>query len=319
MHCKGAKSMKKALITGMNGFVGKYLQKVLQAQGYTVAGTYLPTSGLRAMGADYYPVDLLQSQQIAEVIQTYQPDEIYHLAGQSSVALSWAKPAMTMDINVNGTINLLEAVRQYKPDCKVLIVGSSDEYGPVAEADCPVAEVHPLCPVSPYGISKLTQEKMAQLYATAYGMAVLMVRPFNHIGPGQGTGFVVADFASRIADIEKGKAEPVLYVGNLHSYRDFTDVEDVVAAYVLLMQHGTYGQVYNVGSGKALEIQVILEQLLALSTVNIKVEIDQSKYRPVDVPLVVCDNTKLVQATGWAPQKPLQQTLLDTLNYWREQ
>lgn len=310
--------MKKALITGMNGFVGKYLQQALKAQGYTVAGTYLPV-GDTAMGAEYYPVDLLQPQQIAEAIQAYQPDEIYHLAGQSAVALSWAKPAMTMEINVNGTINLLEAVRQYKPDCKVLIVGSSDEYGPVAEADCPVDETHPLSPVSPYGISKLTQEKVAQLYAKAYGMAVLMVRPFNHIGPGQSTGFVVADFASRIADIEKGKTQPVLQVGNLHSYRDFTDVEDVVAAYILLMQHGAYGEVYNVGSGKALEIQSILEMLLSMSAVEIAVEIDQNKYRPVDVPLVVCDNTKLVQATGWQPQKPLQQTLLETLNYWREQ
>ncbi len=309
--------MKKALITGINGFVGQYLKQKLEQQGYLVAGTYLPEK-LQAMPSNYYPVDLLKPEQIQEVIQTWQPDEIYHLAGQSSVALSWKLPTKTIEINVNGTLNLLEAVRQYKADCKVLIVGSSDEYGPVQEQDCPVKEDHPLHPVSPYGISKLTQEKIAQLYANAYGMSLLMVRPFNHIGPGQSTGFVVADFASWIAAIEQGKSEPVLKVGNLHSFRDFTDVEDVVSAYILLMQYGQSGEIYNVGSGRALEIQTILEQLLTLSNAEIKVEIDSQRYRPVDVPLVVCDNSKLVACTGWQPQKSLQQTLLETLNYWRE-
>lgn len=310
--------MKKALITGINGFVGGYLQKELEQQGYQVAGTYLP-GAMQAMPLHYYPVDLLQPEQIQQLIQQWQPDEIYHLAGQSSVALSWQQPSKTMEINVNGTLHLLEAVRQYKPDCKVLIVGSSDEYGPVQQEDCPVNESHPLQPVSPYGISKMTQEKLAQLYAHAYQMNIILVRPFNHIGPGQNTGFVVADFASRIADIEQGKTEPVLHVGNLHSWRDFTDVADVVAAYILLMQHGMPGEVYNVGSGQAVEIQQILDQLLALSTVDIKVEIDQKRYRPIDVPLVVCDNSKLVACTGWHPKKSLQQTLLETLNYWRKQ
>ncbi len=309
--------MKKALITGINGFVGQYLKQKLEQQGYLVAGTYLPEK-LQAMPSNYYPVDLLKPEQIQEVIQIWQPNEIYHLAGQGSVALSWKLPTKTIEINVNGTLNLLEAVRQYNADCKVLIVGSSDEYGPVQEQDCPVKEGHPLHPVSPYGISKLTQEKIAQLYANAYGMSLLMVRPFNHIGPGQSTGFVVADFASRIAAIEQGKSEPVLKVGNLHSFRDFTDVEDVVSAYILLMQYGQSGEIYNVGSGRALEIQTILEQLLTLSNAEIKVEIDSQRYRPVDVPLVVCDNSKLVACTGWQPQKSLQQTLLETLNYWRE-
>jgi len=308
--------MKKALITGINGFVGRYLKENLQRQGYTVAGTYLPEP-LHVMPENYYPVDLLKPQQIQEVIQIWQPDEIYHLAGQSSVALSWKMPAKTIEINVNGTLNLLEAVRLHKPDCKILIVGSSDEYGPVAQQDCPVNEGHPLQPVSPYGVSKLTQEKMAQLYAKSYGLHIVMVRPFNHIGPGQSKGFVVADFASRIAELEQGKAEPVLQVGNLHSFRDFTDVEDVVAAYVLLMQHGKAGEVYNVGSGKAVEIQRILEALLALSKVQIQVELDKERYRPADVPLVVCDNSKLVACTGWQPAKALQQTLQETLDYWR--
>ena len=166
--------MKKALITGINGFVGGYLQTALKQQGYQVAGTYLP-GAMQAMPLYYYPVDLLQPEQIQQLIQQWQPDEIYHLAGQSSVALSWQQPTKTMEINVNGTLHLLEAVRQYKPDCKVLIIGSSDEYGPVQQEDCPVNEGHPLQPVSPYGISKMTQEKLAQLYAHAYQMNIILV------------------------------------------------------------------------------------------------------------------------------------------------
>lgn len=309
--------MKKALITGINGFVGQYLQRALQQQGYQVAGTYLPGK-VQSTSLQYYPMDLLQPEQIETVVQHWQPDEVYHLAGQSSVALSWQQPAKTMEINVNGTLHLLDAIKKYKPNCKILVVGSSDEYGPIKQENGVVKETDPLQPVSPYGISKMTQEKFAQLYARTYQMNIIMVRPFNHIGPGQHIGFVVADFASRIAAIEQGKVKPILKVGNLHSWRDFTDVEDVVAAYVLLMQHGSAGEVYNVGSGQAIEIQQILNQLLELSRIDIIIETDPARYRPVDVPLIVCDNSKLVACTGWKPQKELKQTLLETLNYWRK-
>ena len=308
--------MKKALITGMSGFVGHYLKMALELKGYLVYGTCLPGEAYEKF-PQYYAMNLLDNDQVISVIKDCRPDEIYHLAGQSSVALSWSKPALTMNINVNGTINLLEAIKEFCPNTKILIVGSSDEYGPVKKENCPVNEEHQLNPVSPYGISKMTQEKIAQIYAKAYGLNVLMVRPFNHIGAMQAKGFVVSDFASKVAAIEKGEIEPVLKVGNLHSYRDFTDVEDVVEAYTLLLDKGVSGEVYNVGSGKAVEIQEVLNTLVNMSNKHITVEIDEKLYRPVDVPLVVCDNKKLKQATGWEPKKDLKNTLLETLNYWR--
>jgi len=308
--------MKKALITGMSGFVGHYLKMALELKGYIVYGTCLPGERYEQL-PQYYSMNLLDKEQVVSVLRECMPDEIYHLAGQSSVALSWSKPALTIDINVNGTINLLEAIKEFCHNTKVLIVGSSDEYGPVKKEDCPVDEEHPLNPVSPYGISKMTQEKIVQVYAKAYGLNVVMVRPFNHIGAMQTKGFVVSDFASKVAAIEKGEIEPVLKVGNLHSYRDFTDVEDVVEAYTLLLDKGVSGEVYNVGSGKAVEIQEVLNTLINMSKRHITVKIDESLYRPVDVPLVVCDNTKLKQATGWEPKKELKNTLLETLNYWR--
>ena len=308
--------MKKALITGMSGFVGHYLKEALGLKGYLVYGTCLSGEKYEQL-PQYYAMNLLNKEQVVNVLRECQPDEIYHLAGQSSVALSWSKPTLTMDINVNGTINLLEAIKEFCPNTKVLIVGSSDEYGPVKKEDCPVNEEHPLNPVSPYGVSKMTQEKIAQIYAKAYGLNVVMVRPFNHIGAMQAKGFVVSDFASKVAAIEKGKIEPVLKVGNLHSYRDFTDVEDVVEAYIQILDKGISGEVYNVGSGKAIEIQEILNTLVSMSNAKIKVEVDDGLYRPVDVPLVVCDNIKLKQVTGWELKKELKNTLLETLNYWR--
>ena len=308
--------MKKALITGMSGFVGHYLKEALELKGYLVYGTCLSGEKYEQL-PQYYAMNLLNKEQVVNVLSECQPDEIYHLAGQSSVALSWSKPALTMDINVNGTINLLEAIKEFCPNTKVLIVGSSDEYGPVKKEDCPVNEEHQLNPVSPYGVSKMTQEKIAQIYAKAYRLNVIMVRPFNHIGAMQAKGFVVSDFASRIAAIEKGEIEAVLKVGNLNSYRDFTDVADVVEAYTLLLDKGISGEIYNVGSGKAVEIQEVLNTLVNMSTKHISVKIDEELYRPVDVPLVVCDNTKLKQATGWEPKKKLKDTLLETLNYWR--
>ena len=260
---------------------------------------------------------MLNQVEIENVLKDFQPDEIYHLAGQSSVALSWNKPQLTMDINVNGTINLLNAVQKIVPKCKILVVGSSDEYGVVKSEDCPVNESHPLNPASPYGISKMTQEKMAQIFAKAYNLNIVMVRPFNHVGAGQARGFVVSDFAARIAALEKSTGESTIKVGNLHSYRDFTAVEDVVRAYVLLMQKGKSGEVYNVGSGDAVEVQEILNILLSYSNKKINIVIDERLYRPIDVPIVKCDNSKLIAVTGWKAKKELKYILMDVLNYWR--
>ena len=305
----------KALITGVDGFVGYYLTKHLLEQGDEVYGTtILPdykNEEIMVMN-----MNLLDKKNVEEVIQKVKPEAIYHLAGQSAVGLSWEKPELTMSINVNGTLHLLEAVRKYCHETKVLIIGSSDEYGPVKPEECPIQETRPLNPVSPYGISKMTQEQIGKLYAKSYGMNIIMVRAFNHIGPRQGKNFVVADFASRIAEIEKG-ATPIIKVGNLEAYRDFTDVRDIVRGYRLLITKGYSGEIYNIGSGKPIKIREILDILIELSDVSIEVEVDSERLRPIDVPLVQCDNSKIKSHTSWKIVNDIQQTLKDTLNYWR--
>lgn len=308
----------KALITGVDGFVGYYLTKHLLEQGDQVYGTTI-LPGYKNESITLMTMDLLEPAQIEAVIEKVCPDVIYHLAGQSAVGLSWDKPQLTMNINVNGTLNLLDAVRKSNANkqTRILIVGSSDQYGPVKPEECPISEERQLSPVSPYGISKMAQEQMAKLYAKSYGMEIVMVRAFNHIGPLQNKNFVVADFASRIAEIEKG-GEPIIKVGNLEAYRDFTDVRDIVRGYRLLMEKGHAGEVYNIGSGKAIKVREILERLIKLSTKEIKVEVDLAKMRPVDVPLVECDNHKIKEDTGWQAVLSIQATLEDTLTYWRK-
>jgi len=305
----------KALITGVNGFVGDYLSKYLIEQGYTVYGTVIEDNVIME-NVNIKKMNLLNHEEVMETIKSIKPDQIYHLAGQSAVGLSWKEPTLTMNVNINGTINLLDAVRENNIGTKVLIIGSSDEYGVIKPEDCPINEEHKLNPSSPYAISKMTQEEVAKLYINSYKMNLIMVRAFNHIGPMQSKNFVVSDFASKVAEIEKG-AEPIIRVGNLQAYRDFTDVRDIVKGYAMLMENGTIGELYNIGSGNAYKIQDILDILLSLSNTKITVEIDPDKLRPSDVPIVQCDNSKIKSHINWVPQYDIKNTLKDTLDYWR--
>lgn len=305
----------KALITGVNGFVGNYLSKYLVEKGYTVYGTVIEDD-VKMDNVKIYKMNLLNKQEVMETIKSIKPDYIYHLAGQSAVGLSWNNPTLTMDVNINGTINLLDAVREHNIDTKVLIIGSSDEYGVIKPEECPISEGHELNPTSPYAISKMTQEQIAKLYVNSYKMNLIMVRAFNHIGPMQSKNFVVSDFASKIAEIEKG-AEPVMKVGNLEAYRDFTDVRDIVRGYAMLVEDGKNGELYNIGSGNPYKIQDILDILLSLSTTKITVEIDPERLRPSDVPIIQCDNSKIKSHINWATKYDIKDTLKDTLDYWR--
>jgi GDP-4-dehydro-6-deoxy-D-mannose reductase len=305
----------KALITGVNGFVGNYLSKYLMEQGYTVYGTVIEDN-ITMENVIITKMNLLNKDEVIETIKSINPDQVYHLAGQSAVGLSWKEPTLTMNVNINGTINLLDAVRENNINTKVLIIGSSDEYGIIKPEECPISEKHQLNPTSPYAISKMAQEQIAKLYVNSYKMNLIMVRAFNHIGPKQSKNFVVSDFASKVAEIEKG-AEPVIRVGNLEAYRDFTDVRDIVRGYFMLMNNGKIGELYNIGSGNAYKIQDILDILLSLSTADIKVEIDPDKLRPSDVPIIQCDNSKIKSHINWAPEYDIKNTLKDTLDYWR--
>ena len=305
----------KALITGVDGFVGKYLSEYLLKQKYEVYGTTI-SEKYKNEKIKIYKMNLLDEKEVNKVIKMIKPDKIFHLAGQSAVGLSWEKPVLTVNINVNGTLNLLEAVRNYSKDSKILIVGSSDQYGPIKPEECPIKESKIQNPQSPYGVSKKAQEEMCKLYVNDYHTNIIMVRAFNHIGAGQSTNFVVADFASKIAQIEKG-SEPVLKVGNLESFRDFTDVRDIVRGYSLLLEKGKIGEIYNIGSGKEVKVSEILKKLVSMSKKEIKIEIDPNKFRPVDVPLVVCDNSKIKKDTGWETEFLINDTLEEVLEYWR--
>lgn len=310
----------RALITGIGGFVGGFLSAHLEKNGLEVWGTVQNESELERYGSDKATIrvmDLTKHLEVEAIINEIRPDMIYHLAAQSSAAISWDKPQLTIEVNVNGTINLLEAIRKSDLKPRILIIGSSEEYGFISPTDLPVSERQPYAPGNPYAVSKIAQSYMSQVYANAFKMHIVITRSFNHIGPGQSPAFVVSDFAKRIAEIEYGRIEPILKVGNLEAIRDFTDVRDIVVAYATLMKDGISGEVYNIGTGKGYSIDAILQKLMLLSRKEIRVEIDSTRLRPADIPIIECDNTKIKHLTGWQPIIPLEKTLQDVLNYWR--
>jgi GDP-4-dehydro-6-deoxy-D-mannose reductase len=315
-------SGEKALVIGAAGFVGRYLISRLKADGFTVAATKLTSTSAARMSTEDIPVfdlDISDADATRTLFAEIKPACVFHLAAQSSVALSWKEPALTVDINVKGAVNVLEAVRAMTEPARVLLIGSSEEYGAVSPAQLPVNEETPLRPGNIYAATKTAQDMIGAIYAEAYGMDVLMVRAFNHIGPGQSPAFAVGDFCLQTACIEAGLQEPVIRVGNLSAKRDFTDVRDVVRAYSLLAQRGKSGVAYNVGSGRALSIQSILDMILRAAKIDIRVERDEARFRPVDVPVVEADITRLSQTTGWRPEISVEDTIADTLAWQRAQ
>jgi len=301
----------RALITGSQGFVGRYLRQELEESGYEVVGLDIQP------GEGAVQADLLNPEQLAAAVRQAEPDAVFHLAGQADVARSWKIPQRTMEINVLAAVNLMEAVRALNPSVRMVLVGSSDQYGNLGEAGRMVSESLVTHPQTPYAVSKKAQEEMAQVYVRAYGMNICMTRSFNHGGAGQRLGFLIPDFASGIVKVERGEAKS-LKVGNLTSRRDFTHVKDVARAYRLIGEKGKPGEVYNVGSGVTWSAQEILDKLCAMAVCPIPVEQDPARMRPSDTPVICCDHTKLTTDTGWQPQIPLEDILSDTLREWRE-
>ncbi len=301
----------KALITGSEGFVGRYLRRELEENGHTV----LRADIVDLPGVDR--VDLLDAEAVETLLARTAPDWIFHLAGQADIGLSWHKPRFTFELNILAALHVLEALRKAgRKETRVVIVGSSDQYGHLGADGARVTEETPMRPSSPYAISKRAQEELAALYARAYGLSVCMTRSFNHGGAGQRTGFMIPDFASGIVRVERGLS-PALSVGNLAARRDFTHVRDIVRAYRLLAEKGRPGEVYNVGSGTTWSAQEILDRLLALAKVPVPVRQDPARMRPSDSPVICCDHAKLTRDTGWEPVLPLDQILTDTLDYFR--
>ena len=302
----------RALITGSLGFVGKYLRAELEQHGYEVIGIDIRD------GEKTIRLDLRDAAAVESTVAELHPDIIIHLAGQANVGLSWKQPRQTIETNVICAINLMEAVRQVDTSIRMVLVGSSDQYGNLGEKGTMVSETLETKPQTPYAVSKKAQEEMAQVYARAYGLRICMTRSFNHGGAGQREGFLIPDFAAGIVRVERGQ-ESFLSVGNLTAKRDFTHVKDVVRAYRLLAENGHAGEVYNVGSGRTYSAQEILDRLCAMAKCEIPVRQDPAKMRPSDTPVICCDHSKLTRDTGWTPLYGMDDILIETLAYWREQ
>lgn len=308
----------KALIIGAAGFVGGYLINELAGAENDVHATCLPNEKISNSRCSVHNMDILDIQAVKSVLDEVQPDVIFHLAAQSSVALSWKKPQLTADINIKGTINVLEAVRESKKkDMRILLIGSGEEYGFIREGACPISENEPLNPGNIYAATKACQGMLGEIYFRAYKQDIIMVRAFNHSGPGQLPIFVISDFCRQISEIEKGAKAPEITVGNLSAMRDFTDVRDVVRAYRLLSEKGTSGRTYNVGRGKAVMIQDILDTALSMAKCSITVRHDPSKMRASDIPIIEPDVSRIFEDTGWNAEISIEQTIKDTLEYWR--
>jgi GDP-4-dehydro-6-deoxy-D-mannose reductase len=314
---------KKALITGIAGFVGSHMAELLLEQGYEVWGMSRPRTkmdhieGIKSK-LHLEDADLLDSHSLYTTLNKIKPDYIFHLAAQSFVPTSWGSPAVTLEVNIVGSANLFEAVRQVGIDPVIQIACSSEEYGMVYENEVPIKETNPLRPLSPYAVSKLAMDYLGYQYFESYGMKIIRTRGFNHTGPRRGDTFAESTFAKQIAMIEKGKQEPVIYVGNLEAQRDYTDVRDMVRAYLLAVQKCDPGDVYNIATGNAVKIEDVLKMMLAMSTVKVEIKQDPARMRPSDVPILIGDNTKFVEKTGWKAEIPFEKTAADLLNYWRE-
>jgi len=296
----------RALVTGADGFVGRYLCRALVDRDWDVAGVPGPDEpdGL----------DLHDGEATRQRLQREAPDCIFHLAAQTFVPTSIAAPLPTYETNVLGTARLLEAARAMRKPFRFIFISSAEVYGEHATADLPLRENAHAAPSNPYAASKAAAESIVFGETRSFGVDAVVTRAFNHIGPGQSERFVVPAFARDLARIARGGHSP-LVVGNLEPQRDFLDVRDVVDAYVALAQHGGRGEVYNVCSGKAVAIKEILRRLILISRVGVEVREDPARMRPVDVPLTYGDNTKLREATGWEPKIALQRSLEDVYRW----
>jgi len=318
----------RILITGITGFIGSHLAKYcLQKPNVKVYGTILSHhlgDELQRIENIKDKIELMECNLtnrvgVVRVLEKAKPDKIFHLAAQSFVPTSWKSPEDTLYNNIISELNVLEVVKELKLDPVIVIAGSSEEYGLVYENELPVKETNPLRPLSPYAVSKIAQEKLAFQYHHSYGLKIVLTRFFNTEGPGRGQDFVTSNFAKQIAEIEKGKRKPVIWVGNLEAKRDFSDVRDMVKAYWLASEKCKFGEPYNVCSEKTRSIKSVLELLLSFSKVkNIEIKQDPERMRPSDVPILLGDCSKFKKETGWKPEIPFEKTMLDLLNYWRE-
>jgi GDP-4-dehydro-6-deoxy-D-mannose reductase len=309
----------RVLITGIAGFVGTYLAGLLRQMKFDIIGIDRLVQPVKNKKNDIqiYNCDLSDFNETQKRIHQIKPNTIFHLAALSSVKQSFQEPKLTIETNIKSTLNILESVRQHEIKCKILLITSGDIYGNVDKNNLPIREDQYLRPVSPYAFSKACVDLLGYQYYHSYNQDIIRIRPFNHIGPRQSLGFVIQDFASQIAKIEKYGGNRILKVGNIDVKRDFTDVRDIVKGYYLASEKCTTGEAYNICSGKAYPLIDILEILISYSKIKFQIERSTSHLRATDIPILVGDYSRLQAKTGWEPAIPIENSLLDILNYWR--
>ena len=314
----------RMLITGVTGFVGSHLAELLLSRGgievFGIKRWRSKTDNIDHLTdrIRMSECDIRDASSVRQAVESIRPDWVFHLAAQSFVPMSWRAPSETLVTNAVGQLNLFEAVLACGISPRILVAGTSEEYGLVQADELPVNETNSLRPLSPYGVSKVAQDLLGYQYFKSYHLHIIRTRAFNHTGPRRGDVFVTSNFAKQIALIEAGLQEPVVQVGNMEARRDFSDVRDIVRGYWLALEQGEAGEVYNLCSGRDVAIQQILEMLLQLTRAKITIAVNPERLRPSDVPVLRGDGTKFFKRTGWQAGIPLTTTLEDLLNYWRD-
>lgn len=308
-----------AFVTGLTGFVGPHLARMLVATGWKVVGLGLrdkdtSLSETFSDGVSVISADVRDYAALRDILRDTQPDHVYHLAAISNVMTSFKDPRTTYDINVGGTLNLFEALRDLNLKPRIVHVSTAHVYRSI-QTDVGLDENSPVRMLTPYATSKFMCEALATHYFEANQFQSMTVRPFNHIGPGQPTGFVCSDFARQIASIKLGQAEPILRVGDLAPIRDFTDVRDTVEAYWTVAEKGAPGEIYNVSSNRPFSMEEIVTQLCELAGVEVRVVVDPQKVRPIET-LRLYGSSAKIRALGWEPRISFKQTLSDILDWW---
>lgn len=316
--------MNKYLITGFSGFVGQHFIEYLESneknclvKGLDISNPDFEFDHYKNVQISFEKINLLSKDKVEYIIHEFQPNYILHLASYSSVAFSWKEPILSFQNNTNIYLNLLEAVRKLNLSTRILSVGSSEEYGDVKESDLPLTEDHPLKPVSPYAVARVSQELLSQIYTNGYDLDIIMTRSFNHIGPFQKDIFVVSSFVKQLLEISNtAEKKGDLITGDINIVRDFTDVRDVVSAYYLLLNKGEKGEVYNVCSGFGISLANIIQIISKYLDVEVIIKVDPKRIRPQDNKLIVGSNKKL-KDLGWNQKYLLEDTLKDLIDYWK--
>lgn len=308
--------MKKVFITGIEGFVGHYLARFLATKNYEISGIYFDESAISGLPGKLYRGDIRELEKFKTIVREVKPDWVFHLAAVSSVAISYSQPSLTFGVNVLGTWNLFASFKELNFNPRVVIVSSCEVYG--RARTFPTKETEPPKPLSPYALSKLFSEEVSRFYHQTDNMSVVILRPFTHTGVGHSEVFIFPSIAKRIVEIERGLREPILEVGNIENQRDYTDVRDMVKAYVLAAEHCRTGETYNITSGKTIVIREGIEFLLSRAKKKIELKINPQLLRPNDIPVLKGDCTKFSTLTGWKPEIDFQQTLIELLEYYRQ-